>query len=72
MVVSLVKGLLNIGLTVPPDFQGAEYLSKGLFGNNDGDPTNDFILPNGTVLTNNMTDRQLFSYGENCKHLVLL
>lgn len=70
--VSIVFGLLNIGISVPPEFQGASYISMGLFGNNDGDPTNDFVLSDGTTLPNNMTDREIFSYGENCKNFTCL
>jgi hypothetical protein len=46
-------------------------LEQGLMGNFDGDPNNDFILPNGTVLQNNMTesDRKIFeNFGRHCKY----
>ena len=65
--VSLVQCVLNVGVAVPPEFQTSNYTIRGLFGDNDGNPTNDFILPDGTVLSNTMTDREIFSYGENCK-----
>lgn len=70
MSISITLGLLNVGITIPAEYQGASYTSMGLFGNNDGDATNDFVMPNGTVLLNNMTDREIFHYGENCNSFV--
>ena len=39
---------------------------QGLLGNNDGDPTNDFALRNGTQLPNNLTAQEIHNtYGES-------
>lgn len=37
---------------------------KGLIGTFDGNPSNDFTQPDGTVLTGNLTERELFAYGK--------
>ena len=50
---------LNIHI---PDFA----TMQGLLGNNDGDPTNDFALRNGTQLPNNLTAQEIHNtYGES-------
>ncbi|KAH3861692.1 hypothetical protein DPMN_024626 [Dreissena polymorpha] len=56
-----------MSMTIPRKYHSSMYQSAGLYGNNDGDPTNDFQLPNGTVLSNNMTDRMIYHYAEQCK-----
>lgn len=66
--VELRNQLLDFRLTIPSKFQGTGYSSSGLLGNNDGDSTNDFILPNGTTLSDAMTDKEIFSYGQQCKY----
>lgn len=66
--VELTLGLLDISLTIPTELRGARYTAMGLFGNNDGDPGNDFTLPNGTILADSLTERQIFGYGEHCKY----
>ena len=40
---------------------------RGLLGNFDGNASNDFIFPNGTMLPVNSSDRQLHYYGQSCK-----
>ncbi|KAL3837614.1 hypothetical protein ACJMK2_022960 [Sinanodonta woodiana] len=58
--VSVSAEMLTIAVTLPPIFKNK---TKGLLGNYDGDPNNDFIFPNGTVLDGNATERTLFNYG---------
>ncbi|KAK3579903.1 hypothetical protein CHS0354_031421 [Potamilus streckersoni] len=52
--------MLTLAVTLPQIFKNK---TKGLLGNYDGDPNNDFIYPNGTVLDGNATERTLFHYG---------
>ena len=40
----------------------------GMLGNYNGNPNDDFIYPNGTILPSNSSDRQLYSFGQSCKH----
>ena len=59
---------LTLSTTISEEYKGQ---MQGLMGNFDGDPNNDFILPNGTVLQNNMTesDRKIFeNFGRHCKY----
>lgn len=47
--------------------------AKGLMGNFDGNATNEFILPNGTLLDENATkiERDIyFNFGQKCKLLI--
>ncbi len=51
---------------------GANMAGKtaGLLGVFDGDVTNDFMLPNGTVLASDVSaDTIYYSFGESCKCL---
>jgi hypothetical protein len=59
---------LTLSTTISEQYKGQV---QGLMGNFDGDPNNDFILPNGTVLQNNMTEsgRTIFeNFGRHCKY----
>ncbi|KAH3861667.1 hypothetical protein DPMN_024601, partial [Dreissena polymorpha] len=62
--VKLSEGLLDLSMTIPPVYKLSMYRSTGLYGNNDGDSNNEFNLPDGTVLPNNMTDRMIHNYAE--------
>ena len=52
---------LNIGVQ-----KQLKNLTTGLLGNYDGNPDNDFTMPNGTVLPANITEREIFAYGKTC------
>lgn len=54
------RNALSIICHVPKLFNGK---TRGLLGNFDGDPNNDFMLPNGTILSINSTDDRLI-FGE--------
>ena len=45
-----------------------KYVS-GLFGTNDGIKHNEFTTPSGDVMSNDMTDEEIFHYAELCKYL---
>ncbi|XP_076437418.1 uncharacterized protein LOC143276674 [Babylonia areolata] len=52
--------LLTYEMAMVSNVSGA----RGLLGNMDTDPNNDFMFPNGTVLPNTTSDRDLFEYGK--------
>ena len=58
---------LTLSATVPDEFKGDV---TGLMGNFDGDKTNEYILPNGTILDSDDTDteRKIYNtFGQKCK-----
>ena len=65
VTVTLLSGLLNVVAVLPQDFMG---LSQGLLGNFNGNDTDDFIYPNGTVLDNDASDRMIHSFGLTCDY----
>ncbi|XP_053387316.1 uncharacterized protein LOC128551050 [Mercenaria mercenaria] len=59
--ISVNVGMLSLNTGVPKGLKG---LTSGLLGNYDGNPDNDFTMPNGTVLRANLTEREVFEYGK--------
>lgn len=58
-------GLINVLIGLPAVLQG---LTQGLLGNFDGDPSNDFVLRNGSVISNASTDFDIhFEFGLSCE-----
>jgi len=43
---------------------------KGLLGNYDGEPKNDFRAPDGQLLPDNASERDIFKYASRCKLVV--
>ena len=78
MYVSLFSGIaleitarlqmLHVLVQTPNSLQGQ---LKGLMGNYDTDPDNDFMFPNGSVLSPNTTEKGLFPFGQGCKFCIL-
>ena len=66
MDVGLNSGIMDVTPNIPQKFMSG-YMTRGLYGNFDGDPQNDFQLPNGTILSNNLTEQEIYQYGESCK-----
>ena len=62
--VSVAAQTLAISTYVPQPYRGQV---KGLLGNYDGDPGNDFIAPDGTMLSPNATEREIFHYARQCE-----
>ncbi|KAL4219782.1 hypothetical protein ACF0H5_020194 [Mactra antiquata] len=60
--VSINVEMLSLNSIVPKTF---ENLTVGLLGNYNGEIEDDFTLPNGTVLSANITEREIFNYGQN-------
>ena len=61
---------LIVAISVPEEFRNQ---MKGLLGNYNKVKDDDFILPDGTVLSDTLTDRQLHQqFGNACKSLSLV
>ena len=56
----------NIVVSLPQDFQGQ---TRGLMGNFNGIDTDDLVFFNGTMLSNDASDREIFEFGQSCKLL---
>ena len=39
---------------------------EGLLGNYDGDPSNDFVLRDGSTLPVTSSEEELFKFGQSC------
>ena len=66
---TLMATALSNTIVVPQEFQGN---LTGITGNFDGDDTNDFISRNGTVFSNDISDRQKHVVAQTCKFNLLL
>ncbi|KAH3847198.1 hypothetical protein DPMN_089515 [Dreissena polymorpha] len=53
--------MLSLDTIVPKTFNN---VTKGLLGNFDGDPYNDFVYPNGSLLHFNASDLEIFRFGQ--------
>ncbi len=58
------SGILSFVLTVPEELNGT---TKGLVGNFNRNITDDFMYPNGTVLSDGASDREIHEFGQTCK-----
>ncbi|GFO00271.1 fibrillin-1 [Plakobranchus ocellatus] len=57
--VSLQMGVMEFAVEIEPQYRN---LVSGLMGNFNTDPADDFIYPNGTEITRDLTDREIFEY----------
>lgn len=64
VTVTLQSDILDFVATLPQSFMGR---TLGLLGNFNGNDTDDFIYPDGTVLSNDAQDREIHSFGQSCK-----
>lgn len=62
--VTLLSEILNFVVVLPQSFMG---MTQGLMGNFNGNDTDDFVYPNGTVLDNSAGDRAIHYFGQTCK-----
>ncbi|XP_059158121.1 uncharacterized protein LOC131942326 [Physella acuta] len=62
ITVTLVNELLEFSLTLDKKYQN---MTTGLLGNFNGDKTDDFIFPNGTRLSDDSSEKQLYEYGKS-------
>ena len=64
VTVRVAAGIPNFVLTLPQELRG---MTRGLVGNYNGDDSDDFIYPNGTMLANDTTDRMIHQFGQTCE-----
>ena len=64
LTTKVSSGILSFVLTVPEEMNGT---TEGLVGNFNGNITDDFIYPNGTVLSDGATDREIHTFGQACE-----
>jgi hypothetical protein len=57
---------LETSVQAPAGYEG---LIEGLLGNWDGNGTNDYVMMNGTLLSNGCSERDLYVFGKSCKCL---
>ncbi|XP_063960999.1 uncharacterized protein LOC129268585 isoform X3 [Lytechinus pictus] len=66
--VTFKNGILDIGVMVPPEYS-ENATGRGLLGNVNGDKTDDFLLRNGTLLTDqpgrNLTEEEIYQFGQS-------
>ncbi|KAK7481053.1 hypothetical protein BaRGS_00027689, partial [Batillaria attramentaria] len=62
LAVAIGMRSLVMSLSMPPEFKS---LTRGLLGNYNGAKDDDFVLPDGTVLSDGMTDRQIHNQFED-------
>lgn len=66
--ISVSMKALAIGVSFPTIFRNS---TKGLLGNFNGDNTDDFVLPGGQVLRNNLTEKEiLIMFCLQCKQCI--
>ena len=63
--VTLRVGVLSFVVLIPQDILNATNIT-GLFGNGDGNKTNEFVYRNGTMLPDDTSDRILHTFGQSC------
>ncbi len=64
VTVTASFGMLSFVLSLPEQFQN---LTRGLMGNYNGDPMDDIVYRNGTMLAANVSDRMIHDFGQSCK-----
>ncbi|XP_052772761.1 uncharacterized protein LOC128211759 isoform X2 [Mya arenaria] len=60
--IGLGVQMLSLSTIVPSRFANN---TRGLLGNFDGDPFNDLMFTNGTILNPSSNEREIFHYGQN-------
>ena len=69
--MSLKVGMLENKIILQNRFKNS-YRFSGLLGNVNGNPDDDFELPNGTTLPSNLTESEIYTqFGEHCMYLAL-
>ena len=64
--VSIRVGLLSFVVILPEEFRTQ---ARGLMGNFDGNSTNEFVFRDGTMISDNSSDRQIHNFGQSCECL---
>ena len=70
VTVKVVAGALSIVFAAPRSFKNE---TKGLLGTWNGDPEDDFLTSNGTIVPSNATSKDIHdTFGLSCESTVLL
>ena len=56
--------MLGFVLVMPEEFRN---ITEGLMGNYNGDPTDDVVFRNETMLAHNVSDRMIHEVGQSCE-----
>ena len=67
VMVAVSSSILHLAVEVSDDFINS---TEGLLGNLNGDPSDDFLLPDGSILSSDSSERELFEYGKQCELLI--
>ena len=65
VMVSLQMSFLQTTMILSDDYVEE---TRGLMGVYNGDPSDDFTLPDGTVLSGSLTEAEVYSFGLQCKY----
>ena len=66
--ITVAFRLLTLTVSVTRNMSGMQ----GLLGNMNGNPEDDYVFPNGTVLPNDTSERDLLAYGKTCESMFWL
>lgn len=64
LMVSNSSSVLHLAVEVGDTFINT---TEGILGYLNGDPSDDFRRPNGSILSINSTEREIFDYGKQCE-----
>ena len=62
--VTVTAGIPSVVVTAPVAIQME---TVGLLGNFNNNQTDDFVYLNGTLLSNNASDREIHGFGQSCE-----
>ena len=60
-----LMGMMNIVVNLPEEYESQ---TQGLMGNFNGNSTDDFIFPNGSMLDDGSNDRMIHMFGQTCEY----
>ena len=60
-----LMGMMNIVVNLPEEYESQ---TLGLMGNFNGNSTDDFIFPNGSMLDDGSSDRMIHMFGQACEY----
>lgn len=66
VMVFASSSVLHLAVEISDNFINS---TEGLLGNFNGDPSDDYLLPDGSILSSNSSERELFEYGKQCELL---
>ena len=64
LTVTQRQNILDFVVNLEDSIMGT---TEGLFGNFNGDNTDDFIMPNGVQIPSDASDQMLHDFGQSCE-----